>query len=280
MFQSAGGGVDGRRAPAMLPCGTVVALASLTRNPPGANLSAAIDGAAPLRSNERMFINGREAGPCSPHPCASIWARTSMRCATWSTTGRKRGSSRWPPRSTATTSSRPRCGARWATSGCSGSPSPEDYGGAGMGYLAHVVAVEEIARASASVSLSYGAHSNLCVNQIRLNGTEEQRRRYLPGLVSGDHVGALAMSEAGAGSDVVSMTLQGREAQRPLRPERHQVLDHQRPRRRYAGGLRQDRSRRRLEGHHRVPDREVDDRLLEPRRISTSSGCAARTPPN
>ncbi len=84
---------------------------------------------------------------------------------------------------------------------------PEEYGGAGMGYLAHVVAVEEIARASASVSLSYGAHSNLCVNQIRLNGTEEQKRHYLPKLVSGEHVGALAMSEAGAGSDVVSMKL-------------------------------------------------------------------------
>jgi len=84
---------------------------------------------------------------------------------------------------------------------------PEEYGGADMGYLAHVIAVEEIARASASVSLSYGAHSNLCVNQIRLNGTDEQRRKYLPGLVSGEHVGALAMSEAGAGSDVVSMAL-------------------------------------------------------------------------
>jgi isovaleryl-CoA dehydrogenase len=75
----------------------------------------------------------------------------------------------------------------------------EEYGGAGMGYLAHVVAVEEIARASASVSLSYGAHSNLCVNQIRLNGTPEQRAKYLPPLISGEHVGALAMSEAGAG---------------------------------------------------------------------------------
>jgi isovaleryl-CoA dehydrogenase len=83
----------------------------------------------------------------------------------------------------------------------------EAYGGAGMGYLAHAVAVEEIARASASVSLSYGAHSNLCVNQIRLNGSEAQKRRYLPKLVSGEHVGALAMSEAGAGSDVVSMKL-------------------------------------------------------------------------
>ena len=83
----------------------------------------------------------------------------------------------------------------------------EDYGGAGMSYLAHTVAVEELARASASVSLSYGAHSNLCVNQIKLNGTAEQKAKYLPGLVSGAHVGALAMSETGAGSDVVSMKL-------------------------------------------------------------------------
>ncbi|WP_415920913.1 acyl-CoA dehydrogenase family protein [Tateyamaria sp. SN6-1] len=84
---------------------------------------------------------------------------------------------------------------------------PEAFGGAGMGYLAHTVAVEEVARASASVSLSYGAHSNLCVNQINLNGTDAQKEKYLPGLVSGAHVGALAMSEAGAGSDVVSMSL-------------------------------------------------------------------------
>ena len=84
---------------------------------------------------------------------------------------------------------------------------PEEYGGASLGYLAHTIAVEEIARASASVSLSYGAHSNLCVNQIALNGTPDQKRRYLPGLVAGAQVGALAMSEAGAGSDVVSMTL-------------------------------------------------------------------------
>ncbi len=83
----------------------------------------------------------------------------------------------------------------------------EEFGGAGMSYLAHVIAVEEIARASASVSLSYGAHSNLCVNQIKLNGTDEQRRKYLPRLISGEHVGALAMSEASAGSDVVSMKL-------------------------------------------------------------------------
>lgn len=84
---------------------------------------------------------------------------------------------------------------------------PEEFGGAGMGYLAHTVAVEELARASASVSLSYGAHANLCVNQIKLNGSDEQRRKYLPGLISGEHVGALAMSEPSAGSDVVSMKL-------------------------------------------------------------------------
>src|SRR5882762_3265261 len=83
----------------------------------------------------------------------------------------------------------------------------EEYGGAGMGYLAHMIAMEEISRASASVGLSYGAHSNLCVNQIKRNGSDAQRRKYLPKLVSGEHVGALAMSEPGAGSDVVGMRL-------------------------------------------------------------------------
>ena len=83
----------------------------------------------------------------------------------------------------------------------------QDYGGSGMGYLEHVVAMEEVSRGSASVGLSYGAHSNLCVNQIRRNGTDAQKRRYLPKLISGEHVGALAMSEPGAGSDVVSMRL-------------------------------------------------------------------------
>src|SRR5438876_92659 len=81
----------------------------------------------------------------------------------------------------------------------------EEYGGSGMGYLAHCVAMEEVSRASASVGLSYGAHSNLCVNQIRRNGNEAQKRKYLPKLISGEHVGSLAMSEPGAGSDVVSM---------------------------------------------------------------------------
>jgi len=84
---------------------------------------------------------------------------------------------------------------------------PEIYGGSAMGYLAHIVAMEEISRASASVGLSYGAHSNLCVNQINRNGTEAQKQQYLPKLVSGEHIGALAMSEPGSGSDVVSMQM-------------------------------------------------------------------------
>ncbi|MBL8331509.1 MAG: acyl-CoA dehydrogenase family protein, partial [Rubrivivax sp.] len=88
---------------------------------------------------------------------------------------------------------------------------PEEYGGAGMGYLAHMVAMEEISRASASVGLSYGAHSNLCVNQIKRNGTDAQKKKYLPRLISGEHVGALAMSEPGAGSDVISMKLKAED---------------------------------------------------------------------
>ena len=85
----------------------------------------------------------------------------------------------------------------------------EEFGGLGLGYLEHVVAMEEISRASASVGLSYGAHSNLCINQIRRWGSDDQKRKYLPRLISGEHVGALAMSEAGSGSDVVSMRLKG-----------------------------------------------------------------------
>jgi isovaleryl-CoA dehydrogenase len=88
---------------------------------------------------------------------------------------------------------------------------PEAYGGAGLGYLAHVIVMEEISRASGAVGLSYGAHSNLCVNQLRLNGSEAQCRQYLPKLVSGEHVGALAMSEPGSGSDVVSMQLRAEQ---------------------------------------------------------------------
>ncbi|MBL8473407.1 MAG: isovaleryl-CoA dehydrogenase [Rhodocyclaceae bacterium] len=96
---------------------------------------------------------------------------------------------------------------KFGTLGVLGLTAGEKYGGAGMGYLAHMVAMEEISRASASVGLSYGAHSNLCINQIHRNGTEAQKMRYLPKLISGEYVGALAMSEPGAGSDVVSMRL-------------------------------------------------------------------------
>ena len=88
---------------------------------------------------------------------------------------------------------------------------PEQYGGANMGYLAHMVAMEEISRASASIGLSYGAHSNLCVNQIKRNGSDAQKQKYLPKLISGEHVGALAMSEPGAGSDVISMKLRAED---------------------------------------------------------------------
>jgi isovaleryl-CoA dehydrogenase len=91
--------------------------------------------------------------------------------------------------------------------GVLGITAPEQYGGSGMGYLEHVIAMEEISRASASVGLSYGAHSNLCINQICRNGTEQQKQQYLPKLISGEHVGALAMSEANSGSDVMSMRL-------------------------------------------------------------------------
>ncbi len=95
--------------------------------------------------------------------------------------------------------------------GLLGITASEEYGGANMGYLAHVIAMEEISRASASVGLSYGAHSNLCVNQIFLNGNTQQKKRYLPKLISGEHVGALAMSEANSGSDVVSMQLHAQQ---------------------------------------------------------------------
>src|SRR5690242_3742987 len=94
------------------------------------------------------------------------------------------------------------------TLGLHGITVEEEFGGSGLGYLAHCVAMEEVSRASASVGLSYGAHSNLCVNQIRRNGSEAQKRRYLPGLISGENVGALAMSEPGAGSDVTAMRTQ------------------------------------------------------------------------
>ena len=103
------------------------------------------------------------------------------------------------------------CWRKMGELGVLGITVPEQYGGANMGYLAHMIAMEEISRASASVGLSYGAHSNLCVNQIKRNGNDEQRKKYLPKLISGEHVGALAMSEPGAGSDVISMKLKAED---------------------------------------------------------------------
>ena len=128
------------------------------------------------------------------------------------------------------THSRASSGRRWASSACTASPSRRRVGRPGLGYLEHVVAMEEVSRASASVGLSYGAHSNLCINQIRRWATPEQKRKYLPKLISGEHVGSLAMSEAGAGSDVVGMKLRAEKHGRSLRAERHEVLDHQRAR--------------------------------------------------
>ena len=154
----------------------------------------------------------------------------------------------------------------------------EEYGGSGLGYLEHCIAMEEISRGSASIGLSYGAHSNLCVNQIRRNGSDAQKRNYLPKLISGEHVGALAMSEPGAGSDVVSMKLQAEK-----KGDRYvlngtkfwitngpcaDVLVV------YAKTDPEGRPAR----HHRVPDREGLQGLLDGRRSSTSSACAAPTP--
>jgi isovaleryl-CoA dehydrogenase len=138
----------------------------------------------------------------------------------------------------------------------------EEYGGANMGYLAHMIAMEEISRASASVGLSYGAHSNLCVNQIKRNGSDAQRAKYLPKLISGEHVGALAMSEPGAGSDVISMKLKAEGQGRLLPAQRQQDVDHQRPRCRHTGGLCQERARAGRARRHRLPDRKGHEGLF------------------
>ena len=138
----------------------------------------------------------------------------------------------------------------------------EEWGGAGLGYLEHCIAMEEVSRASASVGLSYGAHSNLCVNQIRRNGSPGQKRRYLPKLISGEHVGALAMSEAGSGSDVVSMSTRAEKRGGSYVLERHEDVDHERAACGYAGGLRKNRSGGGTARHHRLPHREGHEGLL------------------
>jgi Acyl-CoA dehydrogenases len=110
--------------------------------------------------------------------------------------------------------------------GLHGITVPENYGGVDMGYLAHCVALEEISRASAAVGLSYGAHSNLCINQINRWGNEVQKEKYLPDLISGRHVGSLAMSEPNAGSDVVSMQLKAEKTKRSLFTKRFKNVDY------------------------------------------------------
>jgi hypothetical protein len=145
--------------------------------------------------------------------------------------------------------------------GLLGMTAGEEYGGTDMGYLAHIVALEEISRASASVGLSYGAHSNLCVNQIRRNGSEAQRQKYLPKLISGDHVGALAMSEPNAGSDVVSMKLKAEKKgdRYVLNGAKMWITNGGR---RYPGRLREDRPRGRRPRHDRLHRREGDEGFL------------------
>jgi isovaleryl-CoA dehydrogenase len=118
--------------------------------------------------------------------------------------------------------------------GLHGITAPEEYGGLALGYLEHCVAIEEVSRASASVGLSYGAHSNLCINQLCRNGNDQQKRRYLPKLISGDHVGAQRRLGRRLDDDA------RRAPRRPFRHQWRENVDHQRPGRRYAGGLRQD----------------------------------------
>ena len=154
------------------------------------------------------------------------------------------------------------CGRRWASSGCTASPSRRNGGGLGLGYLEHVVAQEEVARASASVGLSYGAHSNLCINQIRRwanAGAEEAN--ILPKLISGEHVGALAMSEAGAGSDVVGMKLKAEKSGNGYRLNGTKFW--------ITNGSEADtlvvyaKTGEGQPRHHRLPDRKGHGRLLD-----------------
>ena len=201
--------------------------------------------------------------PNAPAPSISTSARPPTPSARPCATSRRTRSRRVRTRSTAPTSSRAISGRQMGELGLHGITVEEEYGGAGLGYLEHVVAMEEVSRASASVGLSYGAHSNLCVNQIRRNGTDEQKRRYLPKLISGEHVGALAMSEPGSGSDVVSMRTRAEKKGDRYVLNGNKMWITNGPDRRDAGGLRQDRSGGGRARHHGLPDREGLQGLLD-----------------
>ncbi len=157
--------------------------------------------------------------------------------------------------------------------------SPE-HGGAGLGYLAHTIAMEEISRASAAVGLSYGAHSNLCVNQLALNASDAQKRQYLPKLISGEHVGALAMSEPGAGSDVVSMQLKAVQARRSLSCSMAARCGSPTARRPMSWWFTPRPARKPARAASAPSSSKRTSRASRPRKSSTSSACAAPAPAN
>ena len=154
----------------------------------------------------------------------------------------------------------------------------EEDGGLGLGYLEHVVAQEEVARASASIGLSYGAHSNLCVNQIRRWASPEQKAKYLPKLISGEHVGIARHVGGRRGLGRGLDEAEGRGGAGRLCPQRHQILDHQRRLCRHAGRLRQDR--RGLARDHHLPDREGHAGLLDRPEARQDGDARARRPPS
>ena len=169
---------------------------------------------------------------------------------------------------------------RMGALGLHGITVEEEYGGTGLGYLEHCIAVEEMSRASAAVGLSYGAHSNLCVNQIRRWGNEEQKRKYLPRLISGEHVGALAMSEPGAGSDVVSMKTRAEKKGDRYVLNGNKMWITNGPVADTLVVYAKTDLKRRPARHHRLPHRKGHEGIFRPRRNSTSSACAAPTPAN
>ena len=157
---------------------------------------------------------------------------------------------------------------------------PQEDGGAGMSYLQHIVVLEEMTRCSGAIGMSYGTQSNLVLNQLKLNATPEQKARYMPRLISGEHVGALAMTEASAGSDIVGMRLQRREARRPLHPQRLEDVDHQFVRSRRSARLRQDRSGGRQGRHLDLHQSRRTFRDFASPGEWTRSACAVPAPPN